>query len=43
MQLLSLKMKNYRRFNQETTIDFAVGEKNVTVIRAEMALGKLAF
>ncbi len=40
MQLLSLKMKNYRRFSQETTIDFAVGEKNVTVIRAENGAGK---
>jgi len=40
MQLLSLKMKNYRRFNQETTIDFAVGDKNVTVVRAENGAGK---
>ena len=40
MQLLSLKMKNYRRFNEETTINFAAGEKNVTIIRAENGAGK---
>lgn len=40
MQLLSLKMKNYRRFNEETTIDFAAGDKNVTIIRAENGAGK---
>ena len=40
MQLLSLKMKNYRRFDKETTIDFAAGDKNVTVIRAENGAGK---
>lgn len=40
MQLLSLKMKNYRRFDKETTIDFAAGDKNVTIIRAENGAGK---
>lgn len=40
MELLSLKMKNYRRFNEETTIDFAAGDKNVTIIRAENGAGK---
>ncbi len=40
MELLSLKMKNYRRFSEETMIDFAAGEKNVTVIRAENGAGK---
>lgn len=40
MELLSLRMKNYRRFNEETTIDFAAGDKNVTIIRAENGAGK---
>ncbi len=40
MELLSLKLKNYRRFNEETTIDFATGDKNVTVVRAENGAGK---
>lgn len=40
MELLSLKMKNYRRFNEETTIDFAAGNKNVTIIRAQNGAGK---
>lgn len=40
MQLLSLKMKNYRRFDEETTINFAAGDKNVTIIRAENGAGK---
>ncbi len=40
MELLSLKMKNYRRFESETTINFARGEKNVTIIRAENGAGK---
>lgn len=33
-------MKNYRRFDKETTIDFATGDKNVTIIRAENGAGK---
>lgn len=40
MQLIEMRLKNYRRLCEPTTIDFAVGEKNVTIIRAENGSGK---
>lgn len=40
MELLNVTLSNYRRFDKETTIDFAQGAKNVTIIRAENGAGK---
>jgi len=40
MELLSMHLKNYRRFTEETTIDFATGTNNVTIISAENGAGK---
>lgn len=40
MQLLEMRLKNYRRLFEPTTISFANGAKNVTVIRAENGSGK---
>lgn len=40
MELLSMTLENYRRFKDKTTINFARGEDNVTVIRAENGAGK---
>lgn len=40
MELVQMNMKNYRRFFEDTTIDFASGSKNVTIIRAENGSGK---
>lgn len=35
-----MTLENYRRFNEKTTINFARGDNNVTVIRAENGAGK---
>ena len=40
MELISMTLENYRRFNEKTTINFARGDNNVTVIRAENGAGK---
>jgi DNA sulfur modification protein DndD len=40
MELLDISMVNYRRFSQPTTIQFAGGDKNITIIRAENGSGK---
>ena len=40
MELLSMTLQNYRRFSEDTTIDFASGENNVTVISAQNGAGK---
>lgn len=40
MELISMTLENYRRFNEKTTIDFARGDNNVTIIRAENGAGK---
>ena len=39
MELISMTLENYRRFNEKTTINFARGDNNVTVIRAENGAG----
>ena len=40
MQLLEMRLENYRRLFEPTKISFANGNKNVTVIRAENGSGK---
>ena len=40
MELLSLEMINYRRFQSPTKIEFANGDKNVTIIRGVNGGGK---
>ena len=39
MELISMTLENYRRFNEKTTINFARGDNNVTVIRSENGAG----
>jgi DNA sulfur modification protein DndD len=40
MELLRLELINYRRLFERTVINFAQGDKNVTIIRAENGSGK---
>ena len=40
MELLSMQLQNYRRFAQDTDIQFATGENNVTIISAQNGAGK---
>lgn len=44
MELISMTLENYRRFNEKTTINFARGDNNVTVsFVLKMALVKQVF
>ena len=43
MIIKSLEMKNYRPYRQPPKIDFAYGDKNLTIIEGDNDLGKTTF